>query len=135
MTDPYATLLVDTSRAPVGLGQRGAGVVARQLVYRHAGVQVELMLQPGGPAATFVWGRLSRAVTGLPCRDARVALLDGAERTVAESASDAFGEFSFASPRVFDGALAVEGGPGRFRCWLALRDGDFLDPTAGGPAA
>jgi len=135
MTAPYAELLFDTARAPSALGSRGAGAGDRQLVYRHAGLQLEVMLQAGGSVATFVWGQLSRAVSGRPCGLARIELLDEDSRSVAESQTDAFGEFSFASPRVAEGSLAVETAAGRFLCWLAPRERELPSPGPSEPSA
>jgi len=135
MTAPYAELLFDTARAPSALGRRGGVGGDRQLVYRHAGLQLDVMLQAGGPAATFVWGQLSRAVSGRPCGLARIELLDEDSRRVAESQSDAFGEFSFAAPRVAEGSLAVETAAGRFLCWLAPRERELPSPALSEPSA
>jgi hypothetical protein len=119
VSELYAKLLIDTARVPHGLGARGASVAERQLVYRHAALQLDLMLLSGDPAATFVWGQLFRTGSGRPCEGVKVALLDEDERTVGQSTTDAFGEFSFAAPSVDEGALAVESPRGRFLCWLA----------------
>jgi hypothetical protein len=135
MTEPYAELLVDTARAPGALGQRTAGIADRQLVYRHAGLQLELMLQAGGAAATFVWGQLSRIVSGRPCGAASIELLDEYSRSVASSRTDDFGEFSFAAPRVVEGTLAVSVAAQRFLCWLAPRERELPGVDPGNPAA
>jgi len=135
MSTPYAELLVDTARAPAALGQRAACAGDRQLVYRHGGLQLELMLQAGGAVATFVWGQLSRAVSGRPCCAARIELIDEHSGRVAESETDAFGEFSFAAPRVAEGTLAVETAAGRFLCWLAPRERELPAPCPGTPSA
>jgi hypothetical protein len=132
---PYAELLVDTARAPAALGQRAACAGERQLVYRHGGLQLELMLQAGGAVATFVWGQLSRAISGRPCAAARVELLDEHRGRVAESETDAFGEFSFAAPRGVDGTLAVETAAGRFLFWLAPRARELPAPCPEAPSA
>jgi hypothetical protein len=135
MNAPYAELLVDTAHAPGALGQRAACAGDRQLVYRHAGLQLELMLQAGDAVATFVWGQLSRAASGRPCGAARIELLDEDSRRVAESETDAFGEFSLAAPRVVEGSLAVETAAGRFLCWLAPRERELPAPGPRAPSA
>lgn len=124
MTIPFAELLLDTARTPSALGRRGAAADDRQLVYRHAGLQVEVMLQPGGPAASFVWGRIHRATSGRACRDAEVVLLDEASRPLARAVTDEFGEFSVAAPRVVEGALSVETAAGAFLCFLTPADAE-----------
>jgi hypothetical protein len=132
---PWAELLVDTARTPAALGLRAGPGSDRQLVWRHAGLQIEVMLQAGGAAATFVWGRLGRSVTGRPCRSAQIELLDDDRGRVAATETDAFGEFSFAAPRVVDGTLAVETAAGRFLCRLAARDGGPAAPGSGARSA
>jgi len=135
MTAPFAELLFDTARAPAALGERAGVACDRQLVYRHAGLQLDVMLQPGGSVATFVWGQLSRAMSGRPCSLARIELLDEDSRPVADSETDAFGEFSFAAPRVVEGSLAVETAAGRFLCWLAPRERELPAPGPCEPTA
>lgn len=115
---------MDTARTPSVLGRRGGLSDERQLVYRHAGLQVDVMLQPGGPSAAFVWGQIHGATSGRPCAEASVALLDEASRPLAHAATDEFGEFSFAAPRLVEGALSVETPAGRFLCWLAPVDAE-----------
>jgi hypothetical protein len=117
---PFAQLLLDTARAPAVLGQRGLPLRERQLVYRHAGLQLELLLQRDG-AATFVWGQISRTASGRACEAAAVACVDDRARVVGRTSTDAFGEFSLAVPPLTEGALEVEVGRGRFVCWIAAR--------------
>lgn len=124
MSLPYAELLLDTARTPSAFGCRGAAADDRQLVYRHAGLQVEVMFQPGGPAAAFVWGRIHGATSGRPCGGANVALLDEASRPLARAETDPFGEFSLAAPRVVEGALSVETAAAAFLCFLAPADAE-----------
>jgi hypothetical protein len=121
VSDRYAELLVDTARTSVALGTRGAAVDERQLVFRHGGLQLDLLLCGGEAAATFVWGQLYRTGSARPCEDAVIALLDEESRTVSETRADAFGEFSFAAPRLVEGAIAVRSGAVRFLCWLSPR--------------
>jgi hypothetical protein len=109
---------VDTARAPSRAGCRGAECAERQLVYRHAGTQLLVLLQPSGAGATFVWGEITHSGTSRPCEGAQVQLLDEHSRELARSVSDAFGEFSFCASRLTEGSLAVEAGSSRFVCWL-----------------
>jgi hypothetical protein len=122
VSGPYAQLHLDTARTPSALGCRGVASADRRLVFRHEGLQVELMLQPGGRAAAFVWGQIYGATSGRPCVGADVALLDETTRPVVRASTDDFGEFSFSAPRLAEGAISVETGAGRFLCWFAPAD-------------
>src|SRR6185436_2083352 len=108
-----------TARSRPRLAARSVSADGRQLVYRHGGLQIDLMLQAGGPAATFVWGQLCHTGTGRPCAGANVTYLDDHANRLTESATDAFGEFSFTAPKIVEGAIEVTAGASRFLCWLA----------------
>lgn len=122
MSEPHAELHVDTARTPSALGCRGAPSDDRRLVYRHSGLQVELMFQPGGRAAAFVWGQIYGATSGRPCVGADIALLDETTHPLVRASTDEFGEFSFAAPRLVEGAISVETPSGRFLCRFAPAD-------------
>lgn len=136
---PYAELFVDTARGPARLGERAMTADGRQLVFRHAGLQLDVMLQCGGPSATFVWGQLCHSGSGRPCIGAHVTLVgDGVGDGTgghAASATDAFGEFSFTAPRIVEGALGVTTGSARFLCWIVPVDAASSRPGPGGPVA
>lgn len=117
MNGPFAALLVDSARSPPATGRRGSAVADRQLVYRHEGVQVDLLLQCASPAAAFVWGQVSRSGSGAPCDGVEVSWVEGVGPAAAAT-TDSFGEFSLSAPVSGLGALAVDAAAGRFLCLI-----------------
>jgi hypothetical protein len=114
---PQAELVLDNSDAGAPDGVRCLDRDGRQLVFRHAGLQVELMLQTSRPGPV-VWGKMLQAASGEPCADARATLLDRFERSSAESRTDAWGEFCLAAAGGMGGVLRMEYGDDSFECAL-----------------
>ena len=115
----YATeaeLVLDNleSGAPGGVGALDGD--GRQLVFRHSGLQVELMLQTSRPAPV-VWGKVVRSADGAPCCGARAALLDRSEGHD-EVRADDWGEFCLATSGGLGGVLRVAVDGDAFVCWL-----------------
>jgi hypothetical protein len=122
---PQAELLIDTARAAAGMGLRSAATAPRQLVYRHAGYEVDLLLQGAGPGGAVLWGQVLSA-TGAACQGAEVEVTlfrgsvsgeppSDAVRTVC----DAFGEFRLTlAGTAADAALSVAVDGDAFVCWL-----------------
>jgi hypothetical protein len=86
-------------------------------VFRHGGLQVELMLQTSRPGPV-VWGKVFRAESGLPCPGARAALLDRAENGSSDTQTDDWGEFCLATAGGVGGVLRVEFAGETFVCFL-----------------
>src|SRR5947207_1930966 len=108
---------MDNAEAHAKGGVRALDADGRQLVFRHSGLQVELMLQTSRPGPV-VWGKVFQADSGRPCAGARATLLDKNERGAPESRSDDWGEFCLAANGGLGGVLRVEYGDEAFVCWL-----------------
>jgi hypothetical protein len=121
MTPSVAQVVHDNGETRVAGGVRALDGDGRQLVFRHGGVQVELMLQTGRPGPV-VWGKVLREDTGMPCPGARTTLLGGAGETSAATRTDAWGEFWLATAGDPHTGLRVEYGGDEFVCCIATRE-------------
>ena len=126
MNEPDAELLMDSARSETLSGRRGGESPDRQLVYRHAGLQVDLLVQRAAPAAAFVWGQVSHAQSGDPCCGAGVSWSGGVSEED-RVATDEFGEFSLAAPPSGLGVLAIDADTARFLCRIT-RPGSAARP-------
>ena len=117
MLSRKAELVLDNAEAGVPGGVRALDGDGRQLVFRHGGIQVELMLQTSRPGPV-VWGKMFRAESGQPCAGARATLLDRLQNGAAQTRTDDWGEFCLATRGDVGGILRVECGDDAFVCWL-----------------
>ncbi len=125
----YAELLLDTARTPVVLGTRGAECDGRQLLFRHDGYQVDVMVQEAGRTGRFLWGQVVVTLSGRPCEGAAITFVDAQERVHSTTTTDGFGEFSLAVPAATEGGLNVDVAGRWFLCWLAPQEAPAERPV------
>jgi hypothetical protein len=123
---PRAVRVLDNADAGAPEGVRALDGDGRQLVFRHGGLQVELMLQTSRPGPVL-WGKLFEAGSGAPCAGACVTLLDRPEQGSGECSADAWGEFCLSVKGSLGGVLRVTFGDEAFVCWLG--DGGSRAPA------
>lgn len=120
-TPTRAVLVFDSAQQCAPEGVRALPADGRQMVFRHLGFQVELMLQASWPRP-MVWGKVFQVETGLPCSGARVKLLEPTGTGSRDTQSDTWGEFGLAAVGGRDSMLLLRLADAEFVCCLGSRE-------------